>query len=734
MEILSTGQRLILSRRSFLATAGIITVSVAFGAPPPATADVGDDGFRPNAWVVIGHDDIVSIYFALAEMGQGIKTTLPLLIAEELDADWDKVHVLQSPSDGKVYGGPDGSIGTFGSTSTRTNFERLRLIGAQARRILLINAAKLWGVPVEELTTSPGAVAHAKTGRTISYGALAQIATVPDPLPVMTKTDLKRPADFRYIGKSLPRVDVPAKVNGAAVFGIDTQLPDMLYGAIARPPVQGEKPEAIDDEAARKIDGILKIVSLPSGVGVIGLTVEATQRAKRALRIKWSATAKARNYSSDRVIADFRSIAGNTASPSVAMSKKGDAPAAIAGAARTFSGVYTASHVAHFCMEPMNATVLVDGDKIDVWTSTQGPTAIQAAIAQAGGTTPDKVSVHSTLLGGGFGRRFEPDYAVDAYLLAREAVGRPVKLIFSREDDVQCDRYRPLVAQRIEAGLDAAGKIVGWRHRVVGDSYFARALPALAVKLAGKDGLVAGGGDLQYPVPNQLVEYVRQDRGIAVGALRGVSQGYTKFAVEGMIDEMATTLGADPLAFRLDLLKENPRAANVVRAVAEMADWTRKRPGRGLGLAYSDDLASFMAVVAEISIDEPTGEIRVHDIWCAFDAGIVVQPVNMAAQLEGSLLFGMSVALYEQLNVRDGAADESNFGEYRVLRMSDIPEVHLSILATDNPPSGVGEAGVPAIAPAIANAFAQLSGGKRLRHLPMLPEHVKTATVRDASL
>ena len=734
MDIMPTGLRLDLSRRSFLATAGTLSVAIAFGATPGALADTGVDAFRPNAWVVIGYDDVISIYFAQAEMGQGIKTTLPILIAEELDADWDKVRVLQSPTDGKLFGTPDGSIGTFGSTSTRTNFERLRLVGAQARAILLVNAAKLWAVPVAELTTTPSLVVHASSGRTISYGALAKSATVPDPVPAVTKANLKRPADFRYIGKTLPRVDIPSKVNGTAIFGIDVQPANLLYGAIARPAVQGEKPEAIDDKAALSIDGVLKILPLPSGVGIIGLTVEATQRAKRALRIKWSTSAKARNYSSDQVIAEYRAIAGDMAKPAVTMSKKGDAPAAISGAVRTLVSDYTASHVAHFCMEPMNATVLVDGEKIEVWVSTQGPTAVQAAVAQIGGTTPDKVTVHSALLGGGFGRRFEPDYAVDAFLLAREMPGRPVKLIYSREDDVQSDRYRPLVAQRIEVGLDAAGKIAGWRHRVVGDSYFARALPALAAKLGGKDGLVAGGGDLQYSVPNQLVEYLRQDRGIAVGALRGVSAGYTKFAVEGMIDEMAAAVGADPLAFRLDLLKNNPRATAVVKTVADMADWSRKRPGRGLGLAYSDDLASFMAVVVEISLDTPSGEIRVHDIWCAFDAGIVVQPVNRAAQLEGSLLFGLSVALYEQLNVNDGAADEANFGEYRVLRMSDVPEIHLTIIPSDSPPSGVGEAGVPAIAPAIANAFAQLSGGKRLRHLPMLPESVKSATVRDASL
>jgi isoquinoline 1-oxidoreductase beta subunit len=722
----------VLSRRSFLASVGAFSVAVGFGVSADVLAQASDSGFRPSAWVVIGADEVVSIYFALAEMGQGIKTTLPLLIAEELDADWDTVRIIQSPSDRKAYG-TNGGIGTFGSTSTKTNYERLRLVGAQARRILLINAAALWGVPLAELTTTPGMVVHVGSGRSIGYGALAGTARIPDPLPVLTAADLKHPADFRYIGKTIPRIDIPSKVNGTAIFGIDTRQPNMLYGAIMRPLVQGETPVAIDDAAARKIDGIVKIVPLPLGVGVIGETVEATQRAKLALRIKWSETAKARGYFSDRVMDDYRAAARDPAQPAVEMAKKGDAPGAIAKATRMIVSDYASDHVAHFCMEPMNATVRVDADAVEVWVSTQSPTAAQDAIAQLSGLALDKITVNSTLLGGGFGRRAEADYAADAYLLAKEMPGRPVKLIYSREDDVLGDRYRPLVAQHVEVGLDAAGKIVGWRHRVVGESYFARLFPALAAKTGGKDGLVAGV-QLPYPIDNQLVEYLRQDRGVAIGALRGIAAGYTKFAVEGMIDEIASANNVDPLTLRLDLLRGDARAVNVLKTVAEQADWTRKRPGRGLGIAYSDDLSSFLAVIAEISVDPGTSEIRVHEIWAAFDAGTVVQPVNLVAQLEGSLLFGMGVALYEQVNIRDGAADESNFGEYRVLRMSDIPEIHVSIIQSDNPPSGVGEAGVPAIAPAIANAFAQLSGGKRLRHLPMLPMRVKAADIREARL
>ena len=667
-------------------------------------------------------------------MGQGIKTTLPLLIAEELDADWDKVRIVQSPTDRKVFG-TNGGIGTFGSTSTMTNYEKLRIIGAQARRILLVNAAAIWNVPLSELTTTPGMVVHTAYpgGRSVTALWLST-ARVPDPVPVLTKADLKHPADFRYVGKQIPRVDIPVKGQWHCDIRYRyAACPNMLYGAIMRPMVQGEKPEAVDDAVARTIAGIVKIVPLPFGVGVIGETVEATQQAKLALRIKWSETAKARTYSSDGVMADYRAIARDMTKPAVEMAKKGDMPAAIAKATRTIVSEYASDHVAHFCMEPMNATVRVDGDAIEVWVSTQSPTAAQDLVAKLSGLPPDKITVNSTLLGGGFGRRAEADYAGDAYLLAKEMPGRPVKLVYSREDDILADPYRPLVLQRVEVGLDAAGKILGWHHRVVGESYFARVFPPLIVKTGGKDGLVSNV-QIPYAIDNQLVEYLRQDRGVAIGALRGIAAGYTKFAVEGMVDEIAFANGVDPLALRLDLLRGTPRAVNVLNMAADMAEWTRKRPGRGLGIGYSDDLSSFMAVIVEISLDPSTHEIRVHDIWCAFDGGLAVQPKNLEAQVEGSLLFGMSVALYEQLNIKDGIADESNFGEYRVLRMSDVPEMHIAIVQSDNPPSGVGEAGVPAMAPAIANAFAQLTGGKRLRHLPLLPQRTKAANVEEARL
>jgi isoquinoline 1-oxidoreductase beta subunit len=715
-----------LSRRFFV-LGGVFAIGVGFGDRPvwaalPPMPQAGNLG----AWVHLAGDGTLTIQFALAEMGQGIMTTLPLILAEEMDADWAQTRVVQSPCDGATYG-IKGAIKTFGSTATLANYQRFRLIGAQIRRLLLLTAATSLGVPPAELKTELGRVIHAKSGRALGYGVLATDLNMPAALPEVTEADLKPPAAFKYLGKPVPRVDVPDKVTGTAIFGIDIRRPGMLYAAMLRPPVQGETAQSIDDSAARAQAGIIKIVQLAGAVGIIGESVEATQAAKNALKVTWSSTAKAKSYNSVEMLSAYEVAVRQPGTQAATYLKNGDLPAALARAHATLSATYTADHAAHLCMEPMNATVLMDGDKIEIWAGTQAPTSIQLAISKLAGVAPAHVVVHSTLLGGGFGRRFEVDYAVDAYLLAKEMPGRPVKLIYSREDDVRKDPYRPLVAQHLQVGLDEAGGIAAWHQRIAGESYFARTAPAFLEKLAGKDPLVTGLGDIAYPVGSQLMEYIRQDRGIAVGALRGTDAGYTIFAVESMIDEIAAHLGRDPLTYRLDLLKNTPRAQAVLREAAAMAEWTRKRSGRALGIAYSGDLSSFLAVVAEISLDAKSGAITVHNIWAAFDAGQIMQPVNLEAQLEGGLVFGLGLALSEQLNIKNGAAVESNFSDYRVLRMSDVPEIEIRLIATQNPPGGAGEAGIPAIAPAIANALAQLIGGKRVRALPMLPERVKAA-------
>jgi isoquinoline 1-oxidoreductase beta subunit len=720
-----------LSRRSFLVTTGAVGIAVSFGTLPTdvfAAAGASAAAFKPGAWVTIGTDGIITIMSPASEMGQGVMTSVPLVLAEDMDADWKKVRIVQSPNNPKIFGNAffGGSMTTAASATIISYYDKVRLVGAQTRKILLANAATAWNVPVAELTTEPSVVVHKPSGRKISYGELAKKATVPDPLPEVTKADLKPAAQFRYIGKDLPRYEVASKVNGTAIYGIDTQLKGMLYGAILRSPVQGEAPAQIDDAAAKAVRGIVQIVKLPYGVGIIGESVEGTKKAKAALKVTWTTTSKARDYTSDAVAEDYRGQAADLSTAAVTMVGVGDAAGAIAGAVKVLKADYRSDHVAHTCMEPMNATAVITGDGVEIWAGNQSPTTVQMVCAGVAGVPPEKVTVNTPLLGGGFGRRGEVAYAVDAVLLAKAVPGRPVKVIWSREDDVQNDTFRPLSAQHLEIGLDAANNIVGWRQRIVAESLFARAAPPLFKALGGKDAVSAGGGELKYAVPAVAVEYIRADRGIAVGAWRGISPGYVIFASETMIDEVAALKGVDPVAFRLGLLKDEPRAAKVIDTAAKMAGWDKKRTdGHALGIAYSDALNSHTAIAVEVSLNQQSGEIKVHHLWCAVDCGVAIQPKNIVAQIESSIGFGLGAALWEQINIEKGEVQESNFGEYRVMRMSDMPMIDTTVISTDNPVGGIGEASVAPVAPAIANAVAVLTGGKRLRQLPMLPDRVK---------
>lgn len=725
-----------LSRRSFLITVGGTGVAVAFsGLAKDASAAVptlvAEGTYRPNVWVTIAADGIVTIVCPASEMGQGVMSTLPLLIAEDMDADWEKVRVIQAPADAKNYGNP-GFYGiqiTGGSETTRGYYTKLRLVGAQTRKILLASAAGILKVPVGELVTEPGRVLHKRSGRSLGFGDIAKAGQLPNPMPEVTDRDLKPASQWRYIGQAmLPRIDVPSKVNGTAIFGIDVQLPQMLYGAVLRAPVQGETIERLDDAAAKAVKGITHIVRLPYGVGLIGETVEATRQAKDLLQVTWSQSSKVRAYSSDGALDAYLEVGRDLSQRGVTMHEEADAIKAIAGAVKTIDADYRSDHVHHATMEPMNATALVVGDTVEVWAPTQGTTATVGFAAAAVGTTRDKVKVNTTLIGGAFGRRAEADFITDAALLAKAAAGRPVKVIWSREDDVQNGKYRPLESQHIQVGLDGSGNIMGWRHRIVAQSIFARTLPKMFEESGGKDDVVTEGSVFNYAVPAHLIEFVRQPAGPDVGFWRGVGHGYTRFAIECVIDEIASAKGVDPLAYRLELLKDEPRARKVIQAVAEMANWGRKPDGRALGLAYSNSFGAHCAQIAEVSVNRDSGEIRVHHVWCTVDPGVAVQPHNIDAQISGAIIHGISHALFEQINFVKGEVQESNFDSYRVLRMSEVPEITIKIMPTpENHPSGMGEVGLPPIGPAIANAVARLTGGARLRHLPFLPDRVKVA-------
>ena len=725
-----------ISRRSFLVSVGGFGVAVAFGGPTrnvfgATMASVVEGDYLPNAWVTIAGDGTVTIMSPASEMGQGIMTTLPLLIAEEMDADWEMVRVVQAPSDADKYGNP-GFYGiqlTGGSESTRGYFDLLRLIGAQTRKVIVTSGAGMLNVPVSELTTEPGRIVHAPSGRSLSFGEIAANGVLPDPLPQATEADLKPQEQWRYIGRrDISRVDVPAKVDGSAIYGMDVQLPDMLYGAVLRAPVQGERPERIDDAEARAVPGVTHIVPLSYGVGIIGETVEATMRAKDLLNVTWSTSSRIRNYTSDRLLEQYRSVGRDLSQTGVEAFSAGDSDAAITNAATVIEADYMSDLVCHATMEPMNATALVSGDTVEVWAPTQGPTGTQRFAAEVVGTTPDKVKVNTTLLGGGFGRKAEADFIVDAVSLAREDEGRPVKVIWSREDDVRHDKFRPLVAQHIQVGLDADGNITGWRHRIVADSIFARTMPDLFRSQGGHDDVVTEGAHFNYTVPAHRIEYIRQDNGLDIGFWFAVGVGYTRFGIECVIDEIAAARGTDPLQLRLELLKDQPRARNVIETVARMAEWGRRRDGRALGIAYSDAFGSHCAQIAEVSLNRETGVIRVHKVWCAVDPGVAIQPRHIEGMMIVGITNGTSHALFEQINIIDGEVQEGNFDTYRVIRMSEAPEIEVAVVPTSGSPvGGMGQVGLPPVGPAIANAVARLTGGVRLRHYPFLPERVLAA-------
>jgi len=726
-----------LSRRSFLVGTGAVSIGVAFG-PLASRAFAATTPYKAGAWVTIGTDNLITIVSPASEMGQGSMTSVPVLIAEELDADWRKVRFAAAPdNEPKTYGNPvwGNTLTTYGSGTIRGYYEKARIAGAQARKILMWNASQQWKVPVSELTTEPSMVVHKASGRKISYGELAKTAKLPDPLPEATKDDLKPVSRFRLIGKDLGRAEVPSKVNGKAKFGIDTQLPNMLYASVLLPPVQGEKPVEINDTAAKAVKGVVKIVRVQrawgtgEGVGVIAETVEGAMKAKKALKVTWTNEAKARSYDSAKVAEENLAIARDLSKEGVELMKEGgDAAAAISGAAKTISVEVTSDHVTHIPMEPINATAVINGDKCEIWASNQSPTSLKAICAKTLNLKPEDVTIHSTFLGGGFGRRSEGDDAALAAVLAKEVPSRPVKMIWSREDDIANDLFRPLTAQRIDVGLDAQNNIVGWRHRIVNESVFARSNPFLLNNVfKGKDVVSTDGFELKYHVPAYVAQYVRTERGVAVGAWRGIGTGYTKLAIESAVEQIAKMKGQDPVAYRVELLHDQPRGVKVVQEAAKMAKWSTKRPeGRALGIAYSDANECHSAVVAECSVDRASGQIKVHHMWAVVDPGVAVQPKNTAVQMEGAMIFGLSAALREQVNIEKGEVQESNFHEYKPLRMSEIPPIDVKVMPSGDKPGGMGEPGVSPVAPAISNAVAALTG-KYLRQIPMLPERVKAA-------
>jgi isoquinoline 1-oxidoreductase subunit beta len=723
------------SRRQIMIGAAGLSFAVTLGCRVDAAEIASESGGQAlTPWVTIAPDGTITIMSAATEMGQGSMTSLPLIIAEELDADWSKVKIVPAPVIERIYGNPGfgGMMYTAGSNAVRSYYDNLRLFGAQARQVLLDNAAKKFDVSVDELTTEPSVVVHSKSGRKLTYGEIAAFAEIPAQAPQIKPEDLKKPANFRLITKDVMRAELPHKVNGSAQYSIDVQVPGMLYGAVLRSPVEGAAPEKFDEAKATAIKGVVKVVQLPYGVGVVAETPWAAFTARRAIEsdVVWSRDGKAWGFDSDLGLQNFAATARDPNAKAADWFKLGDARAELPKATSTLEAEYLCDYAYHAQMEPLNAvaSVAVSGDSAEVWCGTQSQTMALEATANALGLDRTKVKLHDTLLGGGFGRRGprDMDFLVDAVLLSK-AVSKPVKSMWTREDDVHNGRFRPLSAHYLRAGFDASGKLTAWQHRLVGDRVTPFIDPVRYEKAGKKDFILMLGADAKgYDVPHQLVEQVYEDTGVRTAPLRGIGFTANKFATETFMDEIAYKRGVDPMQYRLDLLAKTPRAHTVLERVAHMADWSRSHNGHDLGTAYIDYSDTQVAAVVEISIDRSTGKIKLHNVWCAIDCGVAVQPDNVIAQTESSIVYGIGLALTESISIKNGAVEQSNFYDYAVSRNRDVPPMFVEVIQTDNKPTGVGQMATPLITPAVSNAVMALTG-VRLRHAPFTEERVKKA-------
>jgi isoquinoline 1-oxidoreductase beta subunit len=724
-----------LSRRGFLHSSAGLTFALTlptalFARPAAALADDATPG-AIGAWVTISPDGAIVMAIPVCEMGQGSSTGLAMVFAEEMDAEWSRVSIVYPPMKPEIFGNPifGGMMVTFGSGSTRGYWDKIRLQAAAVRSVLMQAAADHWQVPMTELHTEPSLVVHAASNRSMSYGEIAGFAQVPATMPVIAKSALKKMADYRILGKTTPRLDIPEKINGSAQYGIDVQVPGMVYATVLRTPVEGGTPEHVDGTAALKVPGVLKVVPLKNSVGVVAETIEAAFKGRDALTVSWSSQ-PTDSFNSADGMKDFLARAGKLDDKGVSYVAKGNVDDAFAKAAKVMTSQYSSDYVYHAQMEPMNVTASVSpaGDAAEIWIGTQGFSINALAAAAMLKTTPDKIKLHQFYLGGGYGRRSPADMLPEVLPLAK-AMQRPVKLIWTREQDVKSAQMRPMTGHQVEAALDADGNVTGWRHRVVGESVVAYRGTDKALEGAkGVDNILLEGSKHEYGIPNQSIAYLREKRGIAVAAWRGIGAGYNKFVIESFIDEIAAAQNKDPVAFRLALLKDEPRAQAVIKAVAEKSGWGKPvADGHALGFSYAQVVETYVAAVGEVSFDAKTGIVRAHRFWFALDPGIVLNPDSVLAQTEGNVIFGLSQTLKEQMSIAGGEVQQNNFYDYPVLRMSEMPEIDIQLMPTDNPAKGIGEAALPLVAPCVGNALFKLTG-KRFRALPMSPERVKAVT------
>ena len=717
------------SRREFLSVSAAVGGGLLLGFDLPA---LPPSAFEPNAFIRIDRDGRVTLIMHKVEMGQGTYTSMSMLLAEELEVDLGDVRLEHAPPDDARYAEPlFGVQETGGSTSVRGNWEPLRRAGAAARSLLVAAAAATWKVDPASCHAARGTVMHDPTNRSLGYGALVDKAAT---LRAPGRVPLKDPKDFKLIGTPAKRVDAPGKIDGTAQFGIDVRLPGMKVATLAACPVFGGKLASVDDAKAKAIPGVRQIVRLDDAVAVVADHMWAAKQGLAALDIRWDEGPNAPIGTADIV----RALAEASQRPGVVARDDGDAAKALAGAARKLEAVYELPFLAHATLEPVNCTVHVRPDGCDLWLGTQVPTFTQAAAAKLTGLPRAKVRVHNHLLGGGFGRRLEVDFVMRAVQIAKQVSG-PVKVVWTREEDIQHDMYRPYYYDRIAAGLDAGGKPVAWTHRVTGSSIMARVTSELFPKnlrviravglhqlIAGVKGLdtdaVEGAAEPPYDLPNIRVEYVRQEPpGVPTAFWRGVGPTHSIFVVESFMDELAAAAGQDPVAYRRALLDRAPRARAVLDLAAGKAAWGQPLPPRsgrgGRGVALLHAFGSYIAQVAEVAVS-PRGDVRVTRVVCAVDCGTIVNPDTVRAQMEGGIVFGVTGALFGEITIKGGRVEQHNFNDYRMLRINEAPAIEVHLVASSEAPGGVGEPGTSCVMPAVANAIFAATG-KRIRKLPV---------------
>jgi isoquinoline 1-oxidoreductase beta subunit len=691
-----------MDRREFLQVSGAVGVGLLIACRIARDEAPSRKSGELNAWVHVGPDGTVTIAVSESEMGQGTMTAFAMIVADELDADWASVRAVHALADSAKYG----SQSTGGSTSIRLGYDSIRKAGAAARELLVAAAAGQWGVPAGECRSELGAVLHEQSGRRARYGDLAERAAT---LPLPKEPQLKDPKTFRYVGKPVKRLDSHAKVTGAAVFGLDVRRPDLLVAQVVHPPVFGGAVKSIDATGAKAVPGVRDVVQIPTGVAVVATDFWAARKGREALTVEWDDKGWG-TLSSAGITQALREIVRTGA---VARSD-GDAERASSGAAKRIEAVYEAPFLAHATMEPMNCTAHVRPDGCELWVGTQSQTSAQRVAARITGLPPASVVVHTEFLGGGFGRRSQTDFVEDAVHVSK-TLGTPVKVVYTREDDMRAGWYRPIAYNEFVGGLDADGWPVAWIHRIASSSIVERFGPLPN----GIDGTsIEGAANIPYGIPNVHVTYAKPDLPVTTWWWRSVGSSQNAYVTECFLDELARAGGHDPLAYRQRLLGGHPRHLTVLELAAEKAGWGRTpAEGHALGLAVHESFGAWVAQVADVSLEDD-GTVRVHKVVCAVDCGQYINPDTIAAQMDSGVIFGLSAALSGEITIENGRAVQGNYHDYPVVRMRHAPAVETHIVPSEAPHGGIGEPGLPPTAPAVCNAIFALTG-KPVRKLPI---------------